>query len=206
MSFDEAALLEPLGVAYHAVALSGLKPHDTVAVFGAGPIGQMTALMAGINASGETFLFDKEQYRLTFAKDTYGFDHCVNSREVDPLKYIREHTQGRGVDVVFEAAGEQEAIHRSFEAARIGGKVLLIGIPPVDRIAYDPHSLRRREVLVQNVRRSNRALLPCIELVREKKIDIAPLATHHFPLSKITEAFETVEHYSDWVMRAMVTF
>lgn len=206
MTFDEAALLEPLGVAYHAVGLSGLKKGETIAVFGAGAIGQMTAALAKMYGAGEAFVFDREQSRLAFAKNNYGFDHCVSTSEAGPIAYIGEHTNGRGVDVVFEAAGEQETVSWSYEAARIGGRVLLIGIPSIDRIAYDPHLLRRREMLVRNVRRSNRALPPCIELVREKKIDIAPFGTHHFPLSKISEAFETVEHYADGVMRAMVEF
>jgi L-iditol 2-dehydrogenase len=206
MSFDEATLLEPMGVGYHAVVLSAIKSGESVAVFGAGAIGLCTLACAKARGAGETFLFDRVQHRLDFAKKHYTPDHCINISSIEPLAYIKEKTRARFVDIAYEAAGSVETFGWAFETARIGGKVLLIGIPPEDFVGFNPHSLRRREILVQNVRRSNMALHPCIDLVKRKIIDIAPLATHHFPLSQIQEAMRVAETYKKGAMRVMVTF
>ena len=206
MSFDEAALLEPMGVGYHAVVQSALKPGDSVAVFGAGAIGLCTLAIAKACGAGETFLFDRVQHRLDFAEKHYAPDHRINVSSIDPLACIKEKTNGRFVDIVYEAAGSVQTFGWAFEAGRIGGKVMLIGIPREEFVGFNPHSLRRRETLVQNVRRSNRALHPCIKLVERGTVNILPLATHHFPLRRVAEAMRIAETYEDGAMRVMVTF
>ena len=204
MSFDEAALLEPMGVAYHAVMLSALKPGNSIAIFGAGAIGLCTLALVKACGAGETYLFDRVQHRLDFARQHYTPDHCINVSSVDPLACLKEFTGGRMADIVYEAAGSLQTFGWTFEASRIGGKVILIGIPQEDFVEFNPHTLRRREILVQNVRRSNRALHPCINLVERKTVTIAPLATHHFPLSQIAEAMRVAETYEDGAVRVMV--
>jgi L-iditol 2-dehydrogenase len=205
MSFDEGALLEPMGVGYHAVVLSAIKPGESIAVFGAGAIGLCTLAIAKARGAGEIFLFDRVQHRLDFAAKHYSPDHCVNVAAGDHLAYIKEKTNGRFVDIVYEACGSAQTFGWAFEAGRIGGKVMLIGIPQEEFVGFNPHSLRRRETLVQNVRRSNMALLPCIKLVERKTIKIAPLATHHFPLHRVSEAMRIAETYEDGGVRVMVT-
>jgi L-iditol 2-dehydrogenase len=206
MSFDDGAMMEPLGVGYHAVCLSGIRPGETVAVWGTGPIGLVTAAMARAAGAGEIFVFDRLQYRLDFARRTYGVDHAINVESAAPLEYLMDHTHGRGTDICFEAAGEQDSFTNAIESARIGGRVLIIGIPEFDSLTVDPHGMRRRELAVQSVRRSNHALAPCIDLVNRGRVEVAGLATHHFPLDRIVDAFETVADYADGVIRAMVTF
>jgi L-iditol 2-dehydrogenase len=205
MSFDMAALLEPMGVGYHAAVLSALKPGDSVAVFGAGAIGLCTLAIAKVCGAGETFLFDRNASRLDFAKNHFNPDHCVNVSSVDPLEYLKETTCGRMVDIVYEAAGTVQTFGWAFEAGRIGGKVMLIGIPPEEFAGFNPHSLRRRELLVQNVRRSNMALHPCIKLVERAMVNVEPLATHRFPLHQIVRAMHLAETYEDAALRVMVT-
>jgi L-iditol 2-dehydrogenase len=205
LSHDEGAILEPLGVAYHAMMLADAGPADTVAIFGAGPIGLLTLAMAKARGVPETFIFDRLQDRVDFASRVYGADHAVVTTATDPLAYITEHTKGRGVTVAVEAGGEQQTCSWTYESAAIGGRCMMIGIPEVDEISYDPHMVRRRELLVQHVRRSNLALEPCIELIERGRINVKPLATHHYPLERITEAFELVSGYRDGVLRAMVT-
>jgi len=204
MTFEEAAALEPLGVAYHALCLAGLKPGESVAIFGAGPIGLLTLAMARACGAGETFIFDKLAYRLEFAKNIYGVSHAVNVNQTDPIEYIRQQTANRGVDICFEAAGQQQTFNWTFEATRIGGRALIIGIPEEDTFSINPHIWRRREMEIRNVRRSNRALETCIDLVNRKVISIDKIITHRFPITAIADAFEMVGNYRDGVLRAMV--
>jgi L-iditol 2-dehydrogenase len=204
MDFDTAAMLEPLGVAYHSIRLSGLTPGQSVAVFGAGAVGLLTLAMAKACGAGETFIADKLQYRLDFASRTYGADHCIHVTSTDPLQYIHTATSGRGVDYTFEAAGQPDTFQWSFESARIGGKALIIGIPEVDSISFNPHTMRRKELTIQNVRRSNMALESCIDLVERKIVSVDGLATHHYSLEHTAKAFATVAGYKDNVIRAVV--
>ena len=135
----------------------------------------------------------------------YNADHCIIPKDTNPIDYIREHTKGRGVDISIEAAGTAQTFEWAFEAARIGGRVTLIGIPAEDRISFNAHSLRRRELLVQNVRRSNQTLEPCIKLVESGALSLQGLATHHFALDNIATAFDVASGYKDGVIRAMIT-
>lgn len=205
MSFTEAALLEPLGVAYHALTLSKIKAGQSVAIFGAGPIGLLTLAMAKACGAGETFICDKLAYRLDFAKKTYAPDHCIDSSRESSTHYIQNATHGRGVDISFEAVGAQQTFDMTLQAARIGGKALFIGIPEVDTICFDPHLVRRGELLIQNVRRSNLALAPCINMVKRGDISVEALATHHFTLDSIADAFSVLAGYRDGVIKAIVT-
>jgi L-iditol 2-dehydrogenase len=204
LSMDEGALLEPIGIAFHALELASLKIGESVAVFGAGSIGLLTLAMAKLAGAGETFIFDKLPYRLEIAKNLYRVDHAVNSGAMDPVEYIKKHTNNRGVDISIEAAGAQETFWWTFESARIGGRCYLIGIPEADIIHFDPHTLRRRELLVQNVRRSNFSLERCRHIIQQGKIRIAHLVTHHFPLEKIAEAFDITSQYRDGVLKTII--
>lgn len=76
--------------------------------------------MAKLAGAGETFIFDKLPYRLEIAKNLYRVDHAVNSGAMDPVEYIKKHTNNRGVDISIEAAGAQETFWWTFESARIG--------------------------------------------------------------------------------------
>jgi L-iditol 2-dehydrogenase len=206
ISYDEGAMLEPLGVAYHALCLSGIMPGATVAIFGAGPIGLLTAAMARHAGAGEIFIADRLAWRLAFAQEYYQIEHGIDITHTDPIHYILDHTRGRGVDIAFEAAGDEKAIQWTVASARIGGKALIIGIPETDTIALDPHGMRRKELIVQNVRRSNRALEPTLTLLARGDINVGALATHHYALNQIANAFRIVGACADNVLRAMVVF
>jgi len=205
MSFDEGAMLEPLGIAYHAVFnLAKIQPGETVAVFGSGAIGMLTLQLAKLAGCGTAFISDPLDYRLAFAKKHAGADFTVNPGKTDALKFIKEKTDSRGVDVAFDAAGTQQSLEQCFESAAIGGRVYLTGIPEVDRITYNPHSMRRKELLIQNVRRSNRTLDVSMKLVAEGKINLKPYISHRFPLEKIGEAMKMADTYSDGIIRAII--
>lgn len=204
MSFEEAAVLEPMGVAYHTVHLSAISPGQTVAIFGAGAVGLLTLAMFKACGAGETFIIDKLDYRLDFARRIYGADHVIDVTRTDPLEYIKRQTNGRGVDIACEAAGQPETFQWTLSAARIRGMSLIVGIPEVDSIGIDPHSMRRKELLIRNVRRSNLALKPCIDMVKRGTVKISAIATHRFTLDTIKDAFETAANYRDGIIRAIV--
>jgi L-iditol 2-dehydrogenase len=200
---DEGALLEPLGVAIHAVDLAHLKPGQTVAVIGGGPIGLLTAAMARIAGAGEVLLTEPLESRREFALE-YCADAVFDPSSEDVVRAIMEATGGRGVDVAFEAAGAPETPEHAARVARPGGKVIVIGIPSDDQMLMSASNVRRKGLTIKLVRRMKHTYPRAIAMVYSGMIDILPLATHHFGLTEIKEAFELVATYGDGVLRAMI--
>ncbi|MGM0485669.1 MAG: NAD(P)-dependent alcohol dehydrogenase [Planctomycetota bacterium] len=203
LSLVEAALTEPLGVGLHAVALARPALGETAAVFGSGPIGLCTLLALRLTGVKRVFATDLVPDRLSLA-ETLGADAVLNAGQGDVVEWIREETGGRGVDVTFEAAGEQETVTHACRAAAVGGRALLIGIPSEDERWVPMHECRRKELLMRHVRRSNGEAARCLPLVTSGRLDLKPLATHFFPLEKVTEAFDLVHRYADGVIRAII--
>jgi L-iditol 2-dehydrogenase len=203
MSLTEASLLEPLGVGFHAVNLAKVGLGDTVAVFGSGPIGLVTLLAAKAAGAAKVFMTDLIPERLTFALKT-GADYVMNPSDGDVVEWILDNTGGLGVDVTVDAAGKQETLDHCCLCSRRGGKAVIVGIPSVDRLLLPLHEVRRRELEMHNARRSNGEMKACIELVASGRINVKPLATHFFPLEKISDAFSLVHNYADGVIRAII--
>ena len=133
-----------------------------------------------------------------------GADEVCDAAREDVWEWIKRLTGGRGVDVAFEAAGVQEAVAHACLAARIGGRALLIGIPQEMDLSMPMHECRRRELLIQHVRRSNGELVSYLRMPPDRRPNLRPLATHFYPLEKINEAFDLVHRRADGVIRAMI--
>lgn len=203
LSFEEGALFEPLGVAYHALNLINFRIHSTVAIFGVGPVGLCVLAMVKKAGAGKVFVIDKLDYRLQFARSYYNADYIMNE-EIDVVEFIKENTGGLGVNVAFDAAGKQNTVDRCFEVAAPGGKVVLIGIPTYDFLQYNPHKARIKELTVFNVRRSNQALHTCHDIVKRGEINVKNMITHRSKLEDIQKIFEIAGGYKDGVIKAMV--
>ncbi len=203
LSYAEGVMMEPLAIGVYAVKLARLIPGETVAILGSGPIGLATLLAA--KAAGAVLIFatDLIPERLNVAKKI-GAHHTFNPEKEDIVKIITELTKGRGADVTFEAAGKEETVNQALKITALGGRVMIIGIPEADAITYEPHQMRRKELLIQNVRRSLRTTGTSIKLVKEGLINLKPLITHYYPLEKISEAFELVSEYRNGVIKAII--
>lgn len=214
LSMTEAALLEPLGVGFHAVKLARLELGESVAVFGCGPIGLAIAMAARLAGARTIFMTDPIPERRRFAARWVGaevFDgpeadlRDAHAREDHPVaQWIRDRHDGALVDATFEAAGDQATLTQSCLAARIGGRVVMTGIPSVDDLSIPMHIGRRREHTLQHVRRANGEAEAAMALVAAGRLSIKELATHHFPLERTAEAFELVHGKKDGVIRAII--
>jgi len=107
----------------------------------------------------------------------------------DEARAILSATKQRGVDVAFEIAGEQAAVDAAFASVKHGGCVILAGIHDEDRTAFSASVARRKELMIQLVRRMRDTYPRAIELVASGQIDARSLVTHRFPLEKTNEAF-----------------
>lgn len=193
MSAVEGAMLEPLGVALYSVDLGNVKPGASVGVFGCGTIGLSVIQVA--RAAGATQIFASDlpsvPHRIKAARS---FGAAVfeanNGLEADE---ILKSTEGRGVDVAFEAAGDPEAVEAVIAAVKPGGQVILIGIAHEDRTTFTASTARRKDLTIRVVHRMKHTYPRAIQLVKSGRVDVSSLATHHFPLKEVTQAFAIAE-------------
>jgi len=193
LSDADGAMLEPLGVAIHAVDLAHLKPGMTVGVFGCGPIGLLTLQVA--RAAGATELIATElpsvPHRLDAARSlgaqVFAADKQAEVREILGL------TNKQGVDVAFEVAGENEAVEAAIAAVKPGGKVILVGIPSDDRTAFAASVARRKGLTIKLVRRMKLTYPRAIRLVESGRVDVRSLMTQRFPLAEAAAAFAVAQ-------------
>jgi L-iditol 2-dehydrogenase len=200
---EEGALLEPLGIAIHTVDLAHLKVGETVAILGAGPVGLLTAAVARAAGAGRIYMTEPIPERREFALETWA-DGAFDPDEEDVVEAIMTVTNGRGVDVAFEAAGAEETPDQAARVARPGGKVVVVGIPSEDKMVMTASQVRRKGLTIKLVRRMKHTYPRAIRMVDTGMVDVAMLATHIFSLEEIQEAFETVAGYEQGVLRAII--
>lgn len=186
----EGALLEPLGVALHAVDLAGLRAGMTVGVFGSGPIGLLIVQLARLSGASKIIATDLVQHRLDAAR-SFGASHALLAENGAELAEVLASTGGRGMDVAFEVAGEQSAVDTAIEASCPGGKVILVGIPAVDQTSFRASTARRKGLTIRLVRRMKYTYPRAIELAAGGRVDLRSLVTHRYPLERTAEAFAT---------------
>jgi L-iditol 2-dehydrogenase len=200
ISDADGAMLEPLGIAIHTVDLGKLKAGMTVGVFGCGPIGLMIIQVAKLSGAARIIATDKLAHRVEAAK-SFGADEAFlvdeDARLGEPalstVEMIRAATNGRGVEVAFEAAGTQDAVDTSFAAVSTGGKVVLAGIPDDDRTSFSASVARRKGLTIKLVRRMKHTYPRAIELVSKGLVNVRSVVTHRFPLEQASEAFRVAE-------------
>jgi L-iditol 2-dehydrogenase len=189
---DDGAMLEPLGVAIHAVDLAHLKTGMTVGVFGCGAIGLLIIQLVRLSGAVNIVATDKLLHRVDAAK-ALGAHHAFLTDGRPDVSPILAASGKRGVDVAFEVAGEQGAVEDAVAAAIPGGKVILAGIPADDRILLPAGTVRRKGLTLKLVRRMKFTYLRAIALVEGGVVDVRSLVTHRFPLEQAAEAFAVAE-------------
>ncbi len=126
VSFDQAAMVEPVAVAAHAVNITPMQWNDTAVVVGTGMIGLCIVQVLRANGAGQIIAIDKDPDRLELAKQL-GADIILDADNENIAKIIKSHTQNRGTDIAFEAVGIEPAIHTAISALRRGGSLTLVG-------------------------------------------------------------------------------
>lgn len=205
LDFDDGALAEGLGICLHALDLANMRAGFTAAVLGCGPIGLgMIELLRKVAGAGEIFATELVPERLAFAK-TFGADVVLNDDKENIVEKMLSATGGRGVDVVFEAAGVEETLHQMVEIAAPGGKVVIIGIPESEQIAFAASPARRKGLTFRFVRRSLNTYSRVLRLMDNGIINVKKMVTHHFPLNKVQRGFDVVDAYQDGAIKVMIT-
>jgi L-iditol 2-dehydrogenase len=200
---DQGAMLEPLGIALHAVRLAKLRPGDTIAVLGCGPIGLLTLEVARISGACAVYVTDLVPARLALA-EKLGATATYRADDGDPVAWVTEQTGGRGVDVAFEAAWADETVAQAAMMARRGGKVIMVGIPREDVATLPAHSARRKGLTIKYVRRMKHTYPRAIAMVDDGLVDVDSLITHRFGLDEVMDAYPLVASHEDGVVKVVI--
>jgi len=204
MSFEEAALAEPLGCVLNALELSPPKFGDTVVVIGAGPIGCMIIEVTKKMGAGKVIVVQRSRPRLEKAKQFSG-DVYICSSEENAVERVKEETGGLGADVIITACASPEAQVDAIAMAKNRARINFFGGLPKDKsqVTLDTNIIHYKELFVCGahgcVPRHHRK---AVELISKGVVDMKPFISHHYPLDKITDAFAMAESHEG--MRVVV--
>jgi L-iditol 2-dehydrogenase len=197
-----AAMLEPLGVAIHAVNLSHVKPKDTLSIHGTGPIGLLILQVARRCGAGPVFVSDRLPWRLKVAERMGGVP--LDAAAGLPAEQVMRLTEGRGADAAIEAGWAGELIQEAADAVRPGARVVLVGIPEDDRLTVSHATARRKGLTLVLCRRMKHTYPEACELVSSGSVDVRSLVSHRFPLSQAPEAFALNDRYEKDVVKVII--
>lgn len=193
ISDDDGALLEPLGVAIHAVDLGHIKTGMSVGVFGVGAIGLLTQQVARAAGAIELFVTDRRQHRLDASEELGAHHRYVADDYFTESQAILADTNKRGLDVVFECAGDNAAVESAFNAVKPGGTVVLVGIPSDDRTSFRASTARRKGLTIKMSRRMKPVYPRAIALVQQGRVNVRALVSSRFKLADSQAAFEVAQ-------------
>lgn len=204
LSLAEGTLAEPLAIILHSLNLASIRVGETAVVFGAGPIGLLTVAALKLAGSSRVWAVEPVRERRELAL-VMGADVAIDPNETDPVKEILAGTGQRGVDVTFDCAAKDNTINQCLYAARNAGRVIVTGIATQSFISLDANPMRRKELPVITVRRSNHNSEAAVELLRTEPRRFAPILTHQRPMAEIQTAFERLEKYQDGMAKVVLT-
>jgi alcohol dehydrogenase len=193
---DEEALVmlsDILPTGFECGVLNGkVKPGDTIAIVGAGPIGMAALLTAQFYSPAEIIMIDKDDYRLGLAK-TFGATHIINSATEIAVEKVMKLTNGKGVDTAIEAVGVPATFELCEELVEAGGHIANIGVHGKSVVLH-LEILWSRNITITAGLVDTVSTPMLFKNVQSHKLDPKKLITHRFKLNQIIEAYDTFEH------------
>jgi len=202
VSFEQAALVEPLAVAMHAVAQIPVQFGDTAVVVGVGMVGLLAVQVLRQTGCSRIWAVDVNSERLNLACQL-GAEEGFRPDQVDVLTEIRQRTQGRGVDVVLEVVGVPTTVAMAVQLVRKGGYVSLVGnVSP--HVELPLQSVVTRQIRLQGVCASCGEYPVCLEMVGQKRIRVDPLISAAAPLEEGPQWFDRLYHRESGLLKVLL--
>jgi L-iditol 2-dehydrogenase len=194
----EGVMLEPLGVAIHAVDLAKPRLLERVAVLGAGPIGLLILQVLRAAGAGEILVIDPLPHRRAMAQRLGA--HRIGAEVGEIVGW----TEGGGCPLVLEATNNPLGFRDAVRAARIGGRIVLVGIPDGDSYVLPAAEARRRALKIKFARRMGDVYPRAIELVASRRVDVATLVTHRVGLEETPRVFAALADNAPGYVKALI--
>ena len=195
VTFEEAALAEPLGCILNALELCFVQPGNSLVVIGTGPLGCLIMEVGRALGCTKVIGVNRSRPRLTLAREA-GADVCICSGEEDAVARVREETGGLGADIVLTACPSPQAQIDAIQMARNRGRINFFGGLPKDHsiVPIDTNAIHYKELLVTGshgcVPRHHKQAL---DMIAAGDIDVKKYISHRFPLDNAVEAFAAAE-------------
>jgi 2-desacetyl-2-hydroxyethyl bacteriochlorophyllide A dehydrogenase len=205
ISWSEAGLVDTLAGPVYAVAKLNFPLESSVAVFGPGPAGLFFCALSKLRGAEKVFLVGTREYRLKHGPE-YGAERMLNVHEEDAVESIKAETEGKGVDIVIEAAGSEKALNGSLSVLKKGGVMLLYGVLGGGPISVNVQPIQLLEYTVLGS--ATVEYPPAIKLIRTGKIKVQNLVSHRFTLDQLPKAFSSglIEKRHENYMKGVVLF
>jgi L-iditol 2-dehydrogenase len=194
----DAVMLEPLGVAIHAVDLAKPRLLERVALIGCGPIGLLILQVLKAAGAGEILAIDPQPHRQALALRLGAAQVGADVAE------IVAWTAGEGSPLVIEATNAPEGFRDAVRAARIGGRVVLVGIPDGDIYTMPASEARRRALKIKFARRMGDVYPRAIALVASGKVDVESIVSHRVSLEAAPAAFQRHADATDGTIKTLI--
>jgi L-iditol 2-dehydrogenase len=189
MSFEEAAMIEPLACCIRAWNEFSHKKNDSVAILGVGPTGIMHALLAKYHGFGKIFCLDLNEFRLDFAKKIE--TTTIHPGNTNALEQIKSETANQGVDVVIVATSSLNALKDAVSFVRKGGTIIMFGVPSKGaNVELDMSEVYSKGItIVNSYAASDADTKVAFEKISSREINVSQLITHKYNLQECQQAF-----------------
>lgn len=197
---DLAALVEPVSIGLQVVVRAGIEAGETVAVFGAGAIGQ-AVLLGAVDRGARVAVVDLIASRLELASG-FGAEVVVRGDD-DPVAALTEWTGGDGPAVVIDATGVPAVIRSAFDLVAASGRIVIVGISTRE-VSLPVIEFTRKELTVLGSRNNAGVFGDAVDLVRRNRERIGRLITHRFPLEDAPQAIEFAAAHPDLAEKVII--
>jgi len=191
ISFAAGALVNQGALTVHALRRVGFRPGGVVGIVGPGLLGLLTAAVARASGASRILMVGRG-HRLDLAL-AMGCDDTVDYEREDPVAGLRRHTDGRGVEYLFDCSGDPDVPGQALGAVTRGGSIAVLGLTAGRRAGIDVDRLVLDEIDLLGVRSSPNAYPAMIRLLASGLVDLAPLLTDIYPLDALGDAFAALE-------------
>lgn len=202
LTYDQLALVEPLGIGCHAVNRAQVKREDTVLVIGVGPIGLSTIQF--VQAAGaRVVVLEMNNDRLEFCRNTLNVPG-INISQGNVEEQIRGYFGGDLPTVVFDATGNAKSMGKAFEYVAHGGKLVFIGLFQGDLTFHDPYFHKKELTLMASRNALSSDFKQIIKAIETGEIDTTPWITHRVKFDNMIAEFSQWLKPESKVIKAMV--
>lgn len=201
MTWEQAAMAEPLTISLHGIHRGGLKAGEYCAIYGAGPIG-LVAGMAAESYGAHAIVIDLVQERLDFAKGV-GIEYTINSGEENVVERVREITGGNMAQLVMECTGANPCIRGTLDLVSNAGRITLTGWPKKET-SLPTDLITKKEVDIRGARTSAGEFQEALELIASKKVDMMKILTKTVSMDETAETIKDIEKNPGNYMKVVV--
>ena len=203
LSFEQAAMTEPVSVAFHAVNLLPSEINDSAIVVGCGMIGLFVVQALRIKGCGKIIAIDLDPSRLALALE-FGADHALKSDDPDIIEQVRALTHGRGADLAVEVVGISPTVNLAINAVRKGGKLALVGnLSP--KIELPLQAVVTRQLTLYGSCASAGEYPACLDMIASGRVRVDEMMSAVVPLSEAAGWFERLYRGEPGLMKVIVT-